>query len=55
MKKFSALLEDYLKGDNDIAQIRESYKELKVPDKFAKDVVFSAMNSSLDKTGMIAA
>lgn len=52
LKKFNALLDDYLKGNNDVIQVADSYKELKVPDKFAKDIIFNALNSSLDKTGM---
>lgn len=50
LKKFSTLLEDYLKGESDITQFNDSYKELKVPDKFSKDIVLNALNASLDKT-----
>ncbi|KAJ8986086.1 hypothetical protein NQ317_003381 [Molorchus minor] len=36
LKKFSALIEEYWKGEIDLKQAINSYKEHKVPDKFAK-------------------
>lgn len=51
LKKFTALLEEYFKGDIDIVQAIDTYKEHKVPDKFCKDVVVNAIKTTLDKSG----
>ncbi|KAF2883918.1 hypothetical protein ILUMI_22258 [Ignelater luminosus] len=50
LKKFASLLEEFFKGDVDIAQAIDSYKEHKIPDKFSKDVVVSALTLTVDKT-----
>lgn len=47
------MLEEYFKGDVDIVQAVDSYKEHKIPDKFSKDVVVSALTLTVDKTGII--
>ncbi|KAK4887368.1 hypothetical protein RN001_003639 [Aquatica leii] len=50
LKKHASLLDDYFKGNIDVAQAVDSYKEYKIPDKFAKDVVVSSITNTLDKT-----
>lgn len=50
LKKHIAMLDEYFKGDIDIVQAVDSYKEYKIPDKFAKDIIVSALTTSLDKT-----
>lgn len=52
MRKFKELLENYFKGDVEDKQFIEMFKELKVPDKFAKDVILLALNSVLEKSGL---
>jgi translation initiation factor 4G len=39
LKKFATLLEEHWKGDIDLKQAVNLYKEHKVPDKFAKDLM----------------
>lgn len=51
LKKFAALLEELWKGDLEDERAVEKYKEIKIPDKFAKDVVVSGLSGSLNKTG----
>lgn len=50
LKKFSSLIEEYWKGEIDLKQAINSYKEHKVPDKFAKDVILSGLSVALDKS-----
>ncbi|XP_017780283.1 PREDICTED: eukaryotic translation initiation factor 4 gamma 2 [Nicrophorus vespilloides] len=45
LKKFSSLMEDFLKGDVNIQQAVDSYKEHKVPDKFAKDAILNGLKT----------
>lgn len=52
LKKFKELHENYFKGDIEDKQYMELYKELKIPDKFAKDALSIALNSTLEKTGL---
>lgn len=52
MKKFKELLDNYFKQEIEDKQFIEMYKELKAPDKFVKDIVLIALNSSLEKTGL---
>ncbi|XP_044737371.1 eukaryotic translation initiation factor 4 gamma 2 [Chrysoperla carnea] len=51
LKKLSTLLDEYLKNDSNAAlsEAISSYKEHKVPEKFAKDVVLTMFNSVIDK------
>lgn len=53
LKKFTSLLEEFWKGDVDLKQAVNSYKEHKVPDKFAKDVILRGLSIALDKTGKV--
>ncbi|KAI4463036.1 eukaryotic translation initiation factor 4 gamma [Holotrichia oblita] len=50
MKKYFALIDDYLKGDVTLQESVDIYKENKVPDKFLKDTVTNSLKQSLDKT-----
>ncbi|XP_076254363.1 N-acetyltransferase 1 isoform X1 [Rhynchophorus ferrugineus] len=50
VKKFSTLLEEFWKGDIDIKQSVNAYKEHKVPDKFAKEVIISGLSLALNKS-----
>lgn len=50
VNKFGTILDDFWKGDLDLKQCITSYKEQKVPDKFAKDIVLHAYCQALDKT-----
>ncbi|XP_050303552.1 eukaryotic translation initiation factor 4 gamma 2 [Anthonomus grandis grandis] len=50
LKKFNTLLDEYWKGEVDLKQAINSYKEHKVPDKFAKDVTLSGLSLALDKS-----
>lgn len=51
MKKFSSLIDEYWKGEIDLKQAINSYKEQKVPDKFSKEVILSGLSLALDKSG----
>ncbi|KAJ8971557.1 hypothetical protein NQ314_000644, partial [Rhamnusium bicolor] len=50
LKKFSSLIDEYWKGEIDLKQAINSYKEHKVPDKFAKEVILSGLSVALDKS-----
>nr|CAH7767903.1 unnamed protein product [Callosobruchus chinensis] len=50
LKKFNSLIEEYWKGEIDLKQAINSYKEHKVPDKFAKEVILSGLSVALDKS-----
>lgn len=51
LKKFSSLLDDLWKGSIDLKAATETYKELKIPDKFCKDAIVSGLNTALNRTG----
>jgi hypothetical protein len=51
LKKFATLLEEHWKGDIDLKQAVNLYKEHKVPDKFAKDLMLHGLSIALDKSG----
>lgn len=51
LKKYANLLDEYWKGDIDLKQSVNSYKELKIPDKFCKDVMLYGLSTALDKSG----
>lgn len=51
LKKFNTLLDEYWKGEVDLKQAINSYKEHKVPDKFVKELVISGLSLALDKSG----
>lgn len=53
MKKFSGLIEEFWKGEIDLKQAINSYKEQKVPDKFSKEVILSGLTLALDKSGKL--
>ncbi|XP_060532495.1 eukaryotic translation initiation factor 4 gamma 2 [Cylas formicarius] len=50
VKKFNTLLDDYWKGEVDIKQAINCYKEHKIPDKCVKDVIASGLSLALDKS-----
>lgn len=50
LKKFNTLLDEYWKGEVDLKQAINSYKEHKVPDKFVKEVIISGLSLALDKS-----
>lgn len=50
VKKFTTLLEEYLRGDQDLVKTLEAYKEHKFPEKYSKDVVSNAFSITLGKT-----
>ncbi|KAK9875785.1 hypothetical protein WA026_009576 [Henosepilachna vigintioctopunctata] len=50
LQKFTTILEDYWKGDLDLKQSLNAYKEHKVPEKYGKDVILAAYVQALDKT-----
>lgn len=50
MKKYVALIDDYLKGNVTLQESIETYRENKVPDKFLKDTITNSLKQSLDKT-----
>jgi translation initiation factor 4G len=50
LKKFATLLEEHWKGDIDLKQAVNLYKEHKVPDKFAKDLMLHGLSIALDKS-----
>lgn len=53
LKKYAALLEDLWKGEVDVEGAVEKYKELKVPDKFSKDVLLNGLNTAFSKKGKL--
>uniref|UniRef100_A0A6P7FTF6 Eukaryotic translation initiation factor 4 gamma 2 n=1 Tax=Diabrotica virgifera virgifera TaxID=50390 RepID=A0A6P7FTF6_DIAVI len=50
LKKFNTLIEEFWKGEVDLKQAINSYKEHKVPDKFAKEMVLSGLSNALEKS-----
>lgn len=50
LQKFGTILEEYWKGDLDLKQILNTYKEQKVPEKYGKDIILVAFSQALDKT-----
>ncbi|XP_030762180.1 eukaryotic translation initiation factor 4 gamma 2 [Sitophilus oryzae] len=50
VKKFNTLLDEFWKGDIDLKQAINAYKEHKVPEKFAKEVILSGLSLALDKS-----
>ncbi|CAH1106304.1 unnamed protein product [Psylliodes chrysocephalus] len=50
LKKFNTLIDEYWKGEVDLKQAIYSYKEHKVPDKFAKEMVLSGLSNALEKS-----
>ncbi|CAG9856771.1 unnamed protein product [Phyllotreta striolata] len=50
LKKFNTLIDEYWKGEVDLKQAINSYKEHKVPDKFAKEMVLSGLSNALEKS-----
>ncbi|KAL3266980.1 hypothetical protein HHI36_011128 [Cryptolaemus montrouzieri] len=50
LQKFTTVLEEYWKGDLDLKQTLNAYKEQKVPEKYGKDVILAAYIQALDKT-----
>ncbi|XP_056640174.1 eukaryotic translation initiation factor 4 gamma 2-like [Diorhabda sublineata] len=50
LKKFNTLIEEFWKGEVDLKQAINSYKEHKVPDKFAKEMVLSGLSTALEKS-----
>ncbi|KAJ8947707.1 hypothetical protein NQ318_001546 [Aromia moschata] len=50
LKKFNSLIDEFWKGEIDLKQAVNSYKEHKVPDKFAKEVILSGLSIALDKS-----
>ncbi|KAL1505220.1 hypothetical protein ABEB36_004834 [Hypothenemus hampei] len=50
VKKFNNLLDEYWKGEVDLKQAINSYKEHKVPDKFVKETILSGLSLALDKS-----
>lgn len=52
LKKFNTLLEEYWRGDIDLKQAINTYKEHKIPEKFAKDLILSGLTTALEKSGM---
>lgn len=53
LKKFATLLDELWKGDLDVDVAVEKYKELKVPDKFSKDVLVNGLSTGLNRKGKI--
>lgn len=51
LKKYATLLEDLWKGEVDVGGAVEKYKELKVPDKFSKEVLVSGLCAAFNKKG----
>ncbi|KRT81371.1 hypothetical protein AMK59_5561 [Oryctes borbonicus] len=49
MKKYFALIDDYLKGDITLQEAVDIYRDNKVPDKFLKDTITNSLKQSLDK------
>ncbi|CAG9762753.1 unnamed protein product [Ceutorhynchus assimilis] len=49
-KKYNTLLDEYWKGEVDLKQAINSYKEHKVPEKFVKEVILSGLSLALDKS-----
>ncbi|KAG5886033.1 hypothetical protein JTB14_000013 [Gonioctena quinquepunctata] len=50
LKKFNTLIDEYWKGEIDLKQAINSYKEHKVPEKFGKEVILSGLSVALDKS-----
>ncbi|XP_019881095.1 eukaryotic translation initiation factor 4 gamma 2 [Aethina tumida] len=50
LKKFNTLLEEYWRGDIDLKQAINAYKEHKIPEKFAKDLILSGLTTALEKS-----
>ncbi|XP_066154239.1 eukaryotic translation initiation factor 4 gamma 2 [Euwallacea fornicatus] len=50
LKKFNTLLDEYWKGEVDLKQAINSYKEHKVPDKFVKELIMSGLSLALEKS-----
>ncbi|CAH1159435.1 unnamed protein product, partial [Phaedon cochleariae] len=50
LKKFCSLIDEYWKGEIDLKQAINSYKEHKVPDKFGKEVILKGLTVALDKS-----
>lgn len=50
LKKLTSLIDEYLQDNMNITQALEAYKEHKVPDKYAKDVMIHVLNMCMDKS-----
>lgn len=53
LKKYTTLLEDLWKGEMDVNGAVEKYKELKVPDKFSKEILVNGLSKAFSKKGRL--
>lgn len=53
LKKYASLLAELWKDELDVESAVQKYKELKVPDKFIKDVLVDGLSTALTKKGKL--